>query len=142
MQCKSCGSENTQRLSVAYQNGTSTINTRSNSVGVGVGSGGLGLGSATTTTSGTSTSLLAARAAPPPKKRYRSAFIIPVAIWIVAMFFGKSFTGTALNVIAYAVLAFFLFRAYQFNSQKWPQLYRHWQSMWICQKCGLTYSQE
>lgn len=141
MQCKRCGSDNTQRLSVAYQNGTSTINTRSNSVGVGVGSDGLVLGSATTTTSGVSTSLLAARAAPPPKKRYRVAFIIPVTIWIVAMLFGKSFTGTVLNLTGYAALAFSLFRTYQFNSQTWPQLYRHWQSMWVCHKCGLTYSQ-
>jgi len=141
MQCTSCGSDNTQRLAVAYQNGTSTINTRSNSVGVAFGSGGLGLGSATTATTGTSTSLLASRAAPPSKKRYRVAFIIPVALWIIAMFFEKSFTGTVLSISGYLILALFLFRTYQFNSTKWPQLYRQWQTMWICHKCGAVYSQ-
>lgn len=142
MKCKSCGSDNTQRLVVAYQNGTRIINTRSNSVGVGVGFGGLGVGSATTTTTGTSTSLLATRAAPPSKKRYWVAFIIPVALWFAEMSLKGPVATPILNISAYAILAFFLFRIYQYNSTKWPQLYRHWQSLWICQKCGSIYSQE
>ena len=142
MQCTTCGSDNTQRLSVAYQNGTQVINTRSTSVGAGFGSGGAGLGSAATSTTGTSTSLLAARAAPPAKKRYRTAFILPVVMWIIAIFFEKSLLATALNVSAYAVLAWLLFRTYQFNARQWPQLYQHWQSLWICHKCGTIYSQE
>jgi len=139
MQCKSCGSDNTQRLAVAYQNGTSIINTRSNSVGVAVGAGGLGVGSATTTTTGTSTSLLAVRAAPPSKKRYRIAFIIPVLLWFIAMFFEHSIIEKVLGISGYAILAISLFRTYQFNSTKWPQLYRHWQSLWVCHKCGGIY---
>lgn len=142
MQCKNCGSDNTQRLAVAYQNGTSTVNATSRSVGAGFGTGGAAFGSATTTTSGVSRSLLAARAAPPAKKRYRTAFIIPVIMLFIALFFEKTIIGYVLVISAYVLLVFFLVRFYRYNSSVWPGLYRHWQSMWVCHKCGNIYSED
>ncbi len=128
MQCKKCGSDNTQRLEVAYEHGTSLIDTRSHSVG-GDNSGVLGV---TTTTTGTSQTRLAKRAEPPEKKPLRFA-AIGIGLSLLILNSGGSI-GLGLAILA--ACAYYIHIASLYNSNEWPPLYKHWQECWICHKCG------
>lgn len=132
MQCKKCGSDNTQRLEVIYEQGTSNITSTSYTAGGGY-AGILGLGGATTKTSGIQQTGLGLRAAPPAKRSYRWAALI--------MFIGFCFSGSSILIggTLMAIATFFIHRAFQFNSNAWPQLYKYWQECWLCNKCGEQY---
>lgn len=137
MQCEKCGSENTQRLQVAFEGGTQDISARSHTAGVGSLSGSLGIGGSVTKTSGTTQSVLAQKAAPPKKKSYKWP-----AIGLIAglLFFGNP--GTV--VVGFAFIAaggYFGYVAFKFNRERWPALYRNWLDSWICHKCGHIYHQ-
>lgn len=145
MKCPKCESENTQRLEVAFNNGTQNISTTSNSAGVGIGSGGkIGFGGGVTKTSGQSQSVLAQQAAPPVKKSYK---------WpAIGAFFGilgglsglgdMSTVVTGLAILGVGAFSGYVcYSRFQFNSQEWPKLYQHWSESWLCHKCGGIYHQ-
>lgn len=136
MQCDKCNSDNTQRLEIVYEGGTSEINTKSNTTGLGFG-GVLGVGGARTTTSGTSQTALGMKATPPMKKSYKWA-VISVAV-------GAAFASTGMadkltfGVPLIAAGAYFIYAAFTYNKDKWPPLYKYWQECWLCHKCGNIY---
>lgn len=144
MKCPKCESENTQRLEVAFNNGTQNISTTSNSAGVGIGSGGkIGFGGGVTKTSGQSQSVLAQQAAPPLKSSYK---------WpAIGVFFGflgllgvadmSMPVGGLVMLGGGAFSGYVLYNRRQFNSQEWPKLYQHWSESWLCHKCGGIYHQ-
>lgn len=135
MQCSKCGSDNTQRLEVIFDGGTQNIDTSSKTAGAGFG-GALGLGGAVTKTKGTSQTALAQKAAPPAKR--------PLQWVIIGFLLGFLLLGNGAIVVGVALLAitgFLGYKAYQYNSQEWPGLYKHWKDCWMCHKCGDIYHQ-
>lgn len=132
MRCTKCESDNTQRLEVVYMNGTSVINTKSRSLGVGM-SDGLGLGAIATKTKGTSQTVLSEQAAPPHKKSYKWPGI---CVFLAAFFMAGS---TVLGWLMIAGGGWFIYQAYQHNTNVWPELYKRWQASWLCHKCGCIY---
>ena len=137
MQCPHCNSDNCQRLEVAYQSGTSNIQTRSSGVGVGMGRGGIGVGVGNSKTSGTSQTQLAQKASPPKKKRYLPLIIAFFIGWIIASDAGlKHWIWLILGVAAVILSCYMGYQAYRFNRETWPGLYQIWMESWICHKCG------
>lgn len=136
MDCKNCGSDNTQRLEVVYDGGYSTTESTSYSIGLLGGNAGGGLGSARTTTNEVSVSNLAKKAAPPEKLTYRYLIIL---IAIGALLVTKS---SELNfwfffgLLLIATGGYLVHFAYKFNKYRWPLQYAHWQRQWFCHKCG------
>lgn len=116
------------------EQGTQNINTISNTAGAAYG-GAFGVGGATTKTSGISQSKLGQKAAPPERKSYKWVGIIGfiaflcMGVWYVAF-----------PVIA--ICALFAYKAYEFNSKEWPDLYQYWLDCWMCNKCGNVYHQD
>ena len=135
MQCDKCDSDNTQRLEVVFENGTSNINTRSHSAGAGIG-GGFGIGGVTTKTSGTSQTVLGEKAAPPMKKPYKWAII---SIFVGLLFLSGSGGAMVFGGLLIAAGAYFIYAASVYNKNEWPPLFKHWQECWLCHKCGSIY---
>jgi hypothetical protein len=139
MLCPKCNSDNTQRLEVVFDHGTQDINTKSNTVGVGFG-GRLGVAGATTKTTGKSQSVLAQKAAPPSKKRYKWAVILVIAGYFpLTAIANKDFTTGAIGIAIIALGCYLGYSAFQFNSKKYPSLYQYWLDSWLCNKCGSIY---
>jgi hypothetical protein len=134
MQCTSCKSENVQRLSVVYDQGTQNIKTTGRTYGGGYGAGGA-FGGATTHTSGTSRTNSAQKAAPPPKQSFKWAVLcVVLAVILIA--------ATDFDPLGYLLIlggGFLGWRAYQYNKEKHPPLYERWQRSWMCNKCGIIY---
>ncbi|MCL2872462.1 MAG: hypothetical protein FWF41_05725 [Betaproteobacteria bacterium] len=141
MKCPDCGSDSCQRLEVAYQGGTSSIQTKSTGVGVGWGRGGLGLGAGKSRTSGTSQTQLAAKAAPPRKRRYAPWGILLFAGFLIATSTSRDHWGWVMMGVGFMVVAVgMILLAFQFNRKEWPGMYRHWLDSWICHTCGKIFS--
>lgn len=142
MKCPKCESENTQRLEVAFHSGTQNISTTSNTAGVGFSGGRIGVAGGVTTTSGQTQSTLAAACAPPAKKPagkrgvliFGSVLIAICGLNIHWIFFVFSLVGIG-----------FMWRAWlsnsKYNTEVWPELYKHWSESWVCHKCGGIYHQ-
>ncbi len=141
MKCPKCESENTQRLEMAFNNGTQNISTTSNSAGVGIGSGGrIGFGGGVTKTSGQSQSVLAQQAAPPVKKSYKVPFVF-FFFGILIPFIKIEVGNIVVGLVIAGISGYLLYLRFQFNSQKWPELYQYWSESWLCHKCGGIYHQ-
>ncbi len=140
MQCTTCQSDNVQRLSLIYEQGTHNIRTTGHTTGagVGIGRGGLGFGggSATTTTTGKSQTIAARKAAPPDKKKIGIPFAI-AAVGLVLM----PVMGTPVLLIALAIGGFLFWKYSQYNKNVYPPLYAAWEKSWLCNKCGAIYQQ-
>jgi hypothetical protein len=141
MKCPKCQSENTQRLQVAYESGTSNIDTHSKTVGGGLGGTSLGGGAAYTNTTGVSQTRMAERASPPEKKGTAIAVGAAIVFSLPAYLFlsnGSFMWGILfLSLIAGAV---WLAKEWiKYNSNVWPGLYDSWKKSWVCHKCGNIY---
>lgn len=140
MKCPKCESENTQRLEIAFHNGTQNVSSSTRSTGIGIGSGGkIGLGFGKAKTSGQAQSILALQAAPPAKKSYKWTAI--VAILGVIIFTQGTVGGILTALVVIGISGYRLYSIFQFNSQEWPKIYQHWAESWICHKCGDIYHQ-
>lgn len=140
MQCTTCNSDNVQKLSVVYEQGTQNIKTtgRTRGGGVGFGGGGLGagLGLARTTTKGTSQSIAAQKAAPPEKKK----IAIPIML-IIGGLIAMGAIHMIVGLIMLAIGGFLFWKFSQYNKQNYPPLYSEWQNSWLCNKCGAVFVQ-
>lgn len=138
LNCPKCHSENTQRLSQAFENGLSHINTASKGVGIGVGPDGIGVGVGGAKTSGTSQTAASQRAAPPAKMTYLNPLI---GIFVMALV-GVLFAGIIWKPLGFFAQLFwvvgsiaYIYRAYQFNAKTWPLLLQDWQNTYVCKRC-------
>jgi hypothetical protein len=138
MICSKCGSDETQRLEVVYENGTQNINTHSTSIGVTSFGSGVGLGSASTSTSGKSQSLAAQRGAPPGKKSLKGS-IATLIFGLICLFYFGGDVGLAFGIIFLVIGGVVFWIKYSYNLNKWPPLYDKWQSSWYCNKCGFIF---
>lgn len=138
MQCPACQSDNTQKLSLVYEQGTQNIRTtgRTYGGGGGIGRGGLGggFGSATTTTTGKQQTIAAQKAAPPDKKK----IILPIIIIAVGIFL--FFQMFPLGLLVTAGGGFLFWKFYRYNSDTFPPLYAQWEKSWVCNKCGTVFT--
>jgi len=145
MICKKCNSENTQKLSLIYENGTNNISTNSKTTGVGFGRGGIGIGSASTNTSGKSQSILAQKLSPPKKNSYLLAgFVMILGAVFSFNLFELSIKNSFFGLIGIFILAFGIkiFRVnYKYNTNTFPKKYLEWTKTWHCNKCGNLYSE-
>ena len=138
LDCPSCQSETTQRLSVVYEQGISDIHTSSNSAGVGIGRGGLGFGLAKTKTRGTAQTAISQKASPPPRKRFLKPLgLIFVAYFILSLFGGRGNVLSALFGLLWlgGSIAWIVF-AIQYNAKTWPSLKAVWDDSYLCNRCN------
>ncbi len=133
LQCPECASDNVQRVSIVFESGTSTIQSRT--AGVGLVGGGLGVGGATT--KGVQQTTLSQKLAPPSKHRMKTAIgliivglIILSAPSVGAKIFGLLFIGGG------GIAGYLTFR---FNKNDYPVLLNKWRSSFYCNVCGSVF---
>jgi hypothetical protein len=147
IQCQGCGSENVQKLSIVFDSGLSDINAKEGGVGIGFGSGGLGIGFGSSKIKGSNQSRLSQKAAPPEKKRVIKHF----AIWGIGLFIvppivvsvlgWESSIAQFLTVLSYlAAAVLHIYSDIQYNRRIFPGLFSHWDSSYLCHKCGLIFN--
>lgn len=141
MKCPVCQSENTQRLQVVYENGTTNIETNSKTVGGGIGGSALGGAAAYTNTTGVSQTRLAKKASPPFKKQTSTAVMIALgSVFLAYLFLSDGAIWWGLAAIAISAASTWAAKSfYEHNSQIFPGLYKEWQHSWVCHKCGNMY---
>jgi hypothetical protein len=150
MKCIHCESENIQKLSVIYANGTSKTTGQIRSIhtggGLGFGSGGIGAfaggGNSNSTVDTTSTTDLARKCAPPAKFEYKSSVIMIIVSAI--LFYGlETFNEfgiggivllSALGLLGFAV--FKIIKGKKYNDGEYLVLREAWSKKWHCNKCG------
>nr|WP_295784076.1 hypothetical protein [Rhodoferax sp.] len=139
LNCPQCKSENTQRLSTAFESGLSHVNTSSKGVGIGVGPDGIGVGVGTASTTGTSQTVASQRAAPPAKMTYlkplAGIFVLALVLVLVASAIWKPL-GFFAQLFWVVGSVLYVYRAYQFNSKSWPVLLQEWQNTFLCNRCN------
>ena len=145
--CPACGSDNTQRLSIAHTSGISQLSAVTNAIGWG-----RGLVFLSGHTTGTSRTQLSQLIAPPLKKGYRNGLLLLLLSPLLAALAAETMLlaaryafGAILNYEHLATATFcvielaamvLLVRAFRFNKKAWPKLLREWQMSFICQRCG------
>lgn len=105
--CPRCGSDNIQRCSVIYQNGTISHSYTSRS------------GDYSVDTSGVESSALARSVAPPAKEEASRGKMLAVILALATVYFFQSSS-----------------EANEYNEKKWPREYKNWENSRLCHKCG------
>ena len=123
MKCKHCGSPNTRKLSVIYQQETRRITTttkthRGN----------------THRTEGLSQSLLANRVAPPQQDGCLALIIGLLAGACMIAFLDKSWRIYGWGLVACCVMG--LYQVLKFDTAEWSKQRQRWESSWHCGRCG------
>ncbi len=144
--CPNCGSADTQKSSLAYENGLSDINTRSTTLGLFSGRGGLGLGAGRTKTKGSAQTKLSQKTAPPAKKRYVKPLIFiilaPTLLNLILHLLPINIPNNIGNglmtfenwAIPLACVAW-IYVARSYNTKQWPSLKSIWDKAFICLRC-------
>jgi hypothetical protein len=142
MNCPSCGSDNTQRLEIIFEQGTNNIETTSKTK-IRPTFSVLSTAKAKTRTSGVSMSKSAQKAAPPAKRPYKvPAIVLLVGLVVLSRSLNPfSALGLLLSLAALGVGGFLLFTAIQFNRTSWLEEYATWEKGWMCNKCGNTFTE-
>lgn len=122
--CPKCGSENIQRCSVIYRQGTVSHSYTSTS------------GDYSVDTSGVESTELAQSVAPPEKKESHWLATIVVGIFTASAFA----EGHWIIGIILALIVMGLFQSNQeaseYNDKQWPIDYKNWENTYFCHRCG------
>jgi len=138
--CPVCGSENTQKVSLIYESGTSSTN--SSSLGIGISGHHKAIGVANT--SSNTQSDLAKRCAPPKKRGtteqgvWTLLGIIP-AIGIATVF-NSDALGIAVWTLLFAALLASTRSAARYNRDIYPRRYDAWAKRMLCLRCDNMFS--
>jgi hypothetical protein len=142
--CPSCGSENTQKISLLYQSGTTNV--RLGSIGVGgTGTGHLGIGVGAT--GGCAQSDLARQYAPPkkldPSTQMGCLIVIGVILTPImyALTDSKIFAVFVL-IIFIAAVALLYNHAERHNTKVFPQQFAEWDKKFLCLRCGVIFNRD
>jgi len=138
LNCPSCSSGETQKLSLVYEQGLSNINTKSATGGIGLSGGGLGLASVSTTTTGVTQTVASQRSAPPSKKRYFKPLLTILIVWVLVTLFVMpgNFLGKVFELLWMGASAAWVVYAFKYNSTVWPGLQATWDRTFVCNRCS------
>jgi hypothetical protein len=155
--CPHCGSDQTQKLSVIFQSGTSNIQTESSSLGTGLtgfGRGQQGIIVGSTTTKGVQQTHLAISAAPPAQKSSpigsccgcSALWLVVLVIWFGSCMDAKSgltffwCVGGGLTGLGLIGTIGIVIQDNKYNREVWPGLKVAWDASWLCHRCGDKFS--
>jgi hypothetical protein len=147
LRCPQCNSSNLKSLSVAFQEGRFSTNTRSRFRGVVVGEGGPDVVIGTATTRGIQQSDLSKKLSPPKKWSYGKVILWSVGISFVALVVyvrsvmshpgpASSFPVTLYAVMFPVVLAVLLAAIWRHNHSTYTREYGEWSRTFLCERCG------
>ena len=144
-ECPHCQSENTNKLSISYENGLTQVRTQTAGIGGLLGLFGPAIGVGLARTRGTHQTGTSLRVAPPKKK----SIIMAALAFYQAMFLGQGVAVLltrlypAMKSSAFILVFFFLVAwiAYlvhvvRFNRRVWPRAMSEWNERFICNRCG------
>jgi hypothetical protein len=145
--CPNCNSTDLRSLSLAFQEGRFSLNTRSRLRGVVVGDGGADVVVAAATMRGVQQSDLSKKFSPPTKWSYGKVILWAVAVSFVALVIyvrsvmSHSGPASSLPVTLYAVIfpivLIVLFAAiWRHNHSTYSREYVEWNRSFVCERCG------
>jgi hypothetical protein len=152
LRCPKCNSNNLKKVSLAYQDGTYRVDTRSRIRGLLFAGGGPDILVARATTRGSQQSALSKRLSPPFRWSYMKlilwsgvATLIALVIYVQHVM-SSPVPASSLPVKLYAVfapVAFLLLvgTVWRHNHSTYQQSYTQWNESFICERCG-TVSQQ
>jgi hypothetical protein len=149
MECSFCHSTNLVKVSLAYEQGLSELQSRSRLGGLSLATSGLGFWSGEARTTGTVQTRLSARLSPPTKMSYWKTalwwLLGLLALWFVgialmpenahkAKEFGQAFAWVA-DAYAGALVLLWCF-IWRYNHRVFPIQHRRWDHSFMCRRCG------
>jgi hypothetical protein len=149
LRCPKCNSTDLKKISLAYEEGLSSVDARTRLRAVAVGGNGPDLVVGRATTRGSQQSALSKKLSPPLKWSYRkpvfwSAVAFLCGGWLV--FYINTITKNASTVsspalaayavVAAATVAFILGLVVRHNVSVYPRRFGKWDRSFICQCCG------
>lgn len=143
--CPRCQSEQTQKVSIAYQSGISKINTSTTQGGVLVGNAGLNAGIGEGETSGVMQTEFSKSIAPPKEQPYTFSFFIsaivfgPILVFLTIFKIDNSVTIFLDFLLAIAAMIWAIKGIHKHNKIQYPPLMERWQRQFICLRCGTIF---
>jgi hypothetical protein len=147
LRCSNCNSTDLKKVSLAYQEGTYDIRTRTGIRGLLFAGGGPGVLVGGATTRGSQQSALAKRLSPPSKWSYVKLVLSSGVVTLIALFFYvqhvmsspppvSSLPAKLYVVFAPIVLLLVLGIFWRHNQSVYPKRFAEWDRSYICQRCG------
>lgn len=151
MECSVCQLTNLVKVSLAYEQGLSELQSQSRAGGLSLATSGIGFWSGRARTKGTIQTRLSARLCPPTKMSYWKTtvwwFLGFLALWFVAIALmpenahkAKDFSRECARIAdLYAgALVFLWWFIWRYNHRVFPVQLKRWDHSFICQCCGET----
>lgn len=148
MECPRCGSTEFTKLSLLYEQGSSTFHARSGGVGLAIGTGGADLVLGQARTKGEFQTKLSNRVSPPHKWSYWKTVtggLIGLLVLEFILGYAHTFLGYGGNFrqqiswLGWSYVGFLVFvlgLVVSYNSRTFPKRYRAWDRSYICRRCG------
>ena len=148
MECLRCESTEFIKLSLVYEQGSSTLHARSGGLGLAIGTGGADLVLGRARTKGEIQTKLSNRIAPPHKWSYWKSVVgglIGLMVLEFALGYAHTFLGYQrnfkhqLNWLGWSYIGFLVFVlgfVVWYNSRVFPKRYRAWDRSFMCRRCG------
>ena len=152
LRCPKCNSNSLKKVSLAYQEGTYHIDTRSRVRGLLFAGGGPDILVGRTTTRGTQQSALSNRLCPPTKWSYVQLVLWSGVVTLIALVIyvqhvmsspvpASSLPVKLYVIFAPVVLLLLVGIVWRHNHSTYEQKYARWNESFICERCG-TVSQQ
>ena len=148
MECLQCGSTDLTKLSLVYEQGSSTLHARSDGLGLAIWTGGANLVLRRARTKGEIETILSKRVSPPHKWSYWKTVVgglIGLMVLEFTLGYAHTFLGFGGNfnrqlpwlLWSYlCLLVFVLSMVVWYNSLVFPEQYRIWDRSFMCRRCG------
>lgn len=145
--CPKCGSENTQLVSLVHEGQTKSATSRTSGSGLNYSGHDIGAIAGTARTTTNSRTMLGSRAAPPDKRpltgpgatlglSFFAALLIGGFVGIIGPDTAALAVGLIVGLGAAAVTMYENRVNRRYNNFEWPDLYRRWQRLFLCHRCG------
>jgi hypothetical protein len=152
LRCSNCNSTNLKKVSLAYQEGTYQIKTRTGIRGLLFAGGGPGVLVGGATTRGSQQSALSKRLSPPSKWSYAKLVLWSGVVTLIALvLYVQHVMSTPPPVSSLPVKLYVVFApvillllvgiVWRHNHSTYRQKYAEWDDSFICEQCG-TVSQQ
>ena len=155
LRCPQCNSTDLKRVSLAYQQGVSRVNTRSRLRAIAVGNDGPDVILGRITGKGTAQTELSKALSPPSKWSYRKllrywAFGFVVGSWVViALDWSRTDSKTVVSIpfvaftVAYVgLLVLLAFVLWKHNRSAFQKEFGRWNRSFLCSRCGAVSEQK